>query len=430
MSHIQHLVIGGGISGIAATYFLKKQGRKVKLLEKNNELGGRVAPIEFEGSIIEFGGKNIGRRYHLFRSFVCEMGDFNYVNQAGHQMTPNQLSAENDELNESFRRVQKIIASVPEKDGVRLLEFLLRVALHSQNRLLSSEYFAQKGREADHAPLSAYFGQEMCSALRSLRIRISGAEIDETYLGNFGCDLGMLLDSYDQIADGFGSLLEAFKRCHQVQLATRLIAIHVEGSRVVGARVEHFGKVIDLECQSIILATTAPAAAALLQPVAPKASEILGRFIYYPTTVLVAKYNRDIFNHNLHEIYFDSDSPLSKAGVQRHGAYNMVRYTFAGRSARSLIAPNGLCDDELIILAEKLLAQQVPVKASERLAFRVHPFRPGVCAHSPFHAENIAALNQEIDSIQGLRLIGDYVEGTSIEACFNAAHACVDSITS
>jgi oxygen-dependent protoporphyrinogen oxidase len=95
-----------------------------------------------------------------------------------------------------------------------------------------------------------------------------------------------------------------------------------------------------------------------------------------------------------------------------------------------LIAPNGLCDDELIILAEKLLAQQVPVKASERLAFRVHPFRPGVCAHSPFHAENIAALNQEIDSIQGLRLIGDYVEGTSIEACFNAAHACVDSITS
>lgn len=429
MSQTQHIVIGGGISGIAAAYYLQKQGQQVTLLEQGDALGGRVAPIEFDGSIIEFGGKNIGRRYPLFRSFVHEMGDFDYINQAGRQVMSSMLFPENDDLSESFRRIKKIVEFVPEKDSVRLLELLLRVALHSPNRLLSSQYFAQKGREADHAPLTAYFGQEMCAALRPLRIRVSGAEIDETYLGNFGCDLGMLLDSYDQIADGFGNVLDAFRRCHKVQLATRLIAIHVEGSRVVGARVEHIGKVIDLECQSIILATTAPAAAELLRSVAPKVSEILKRFIYYPTTVVVAKYKRDIFNPDLYELYFGSDSPLSKAGVQRLGTYNMVRYTFAGRSARPLIASDALCDDELIVLAEKLLARQVPVEASERLAFRVHPFRPGVCAHGPFHADNIAALNQEIGTIQGLRLIGDYVEGASIEACFNAAHACVDGIT-
>lgn len=328
-----------------------------------------------------------------------------------------------------FGVLKKIVESLPKKDSEQLFELLLRVALHSPNRLLSSRYFAQKGREADHAALTAYFSKEMCTALRPLRIRVSGAEIDESYLGNFGCDLGMLLDSYDQIADGFGILLEAFKRRHKVQLATRLIDICVEGSRVVGARVEHLGKVIDLECQSIILATTAPAAAELLHSVAPKISEILRRFIYYPTTVLVAKYKRDIFNSDLHEIYFDSDSPVSKAGVQRLGAYNMVRYTFSGRTARSLIAPNALCDDELIIFAEKLLARHVPLDASERLAFRVNPFRPGVCAHGPFHADTIAALSQEVDTIQGLHLIGDYVEGASIEACFNAAHACVHSIT-
>lgn len=107
MSQTQHIVIGGGVSGIAATYFLQKQGQHVTLLEQSNTLGGRVAPIEFDGSIIEFGGKNIGRRYHLFRSFLHEMGVSDYIDQAGHPVSTSELPAENDDLSEPLRRIKK-----------------------------------------------------------------------------------------------------------------------------------------------------------------------------------------------------------------------------------------------------------------------------------------------------------------------------------
>ncbi len=56
-------VIGGGIAGLAAAYFLSKQGHKVALYESENTLGGLAASFDFDGSFIE-------KYYH----FIC-LGD-------------------------------------------------------------------------------------------------------------------------------------------------------------------------------------------------------------------------------------------------------------------------------------------------------------------------------------------------------------------
>jgi protoporphyrinogen/coproporphyrinogen III oxidase len=71
-------VVGGGASGIAAAYFLQAAGHKVEILESGSSLGGRIGSQALQGKIMDFGGKNIGKNYPLFRQFVKATGDFEF----------------------------------------------------------------------------------------------------------------------------------------------------------------------------------------------------------------------------------------------------------------------------------------------------------------------------------------------------------------
>jgi oxygen-dependent protoporphyrinogen oxidase len=52
----------------------------------------------------------------------------------------------------------------------------------------------------------------------------------------------------------------------------------------------------------------------------------------------------------------------------------------------------------------------------------------GLCAYTPYHAAFLASIGREADSVRGLHLTGDYIQGASIEACFRSARACVRRI--
>ena len=49
------VIIGGGISGLSAAFFLKKKGRDVLLLEKSDHLGGVMWSFEKDGYLLESG---------------------------------------------------------------------------------------------------------------------------------------------------------------------------------------------------------------------------------------------------------------------------------------------------------------------------------------------------------------------------------------
>jgi len=57
-------VIGGGISGLSAAYFLLKQGHRITLFERADRVGGLAASFDFGGSLIE-------KYYH----FICTGDD-------------------------------------------------------------------------------------------------------------------------------------------------------------------------------------------------------------------------------------------------------------------------------------------------------------------------------------------------------------------
>src|SRR5687767_15685784 len=75
MAHPQPwIVVGGGASGLAAAYFLEQQGLRSVIVERDGALGGRMGTVQLGDRSLDCGGKNIGRRYRLFRRFAASLG--------------------------------------------------------------------------------------------------------------------------------------------------------------------------------------------------------------------------------------------------------------------------------------------------------------------------------------------------------------------
>lgn len=58
-THCTHLVIGGGVSGLAVAYHLSRLGKEVTLLEASSRVGGAVGSVEEEGWLRELGPNSL-----------------------------------------------------------------------------------------------------------------------------------------------------------------------------------------------------------------------------------------------------------------------------------------------------------------------------------------------------------------------------------
>jgi len=49
------VIIGAGIAGLTAAYYLEKDGYTIDILEKSNRIGGRIKTDEVDGFILDHG---------------------------------------------------------------------------------------------------------------------------------------------------------------------------------------------------------------------------------------------------------------------------------------------------------------------------------------------------------------------------------------
>src|SRR6185436_6096769 len=68
------IIVGGGASGLAAAFFLRQRGIDSVIVEKDATIGGRMGTVDLGDRSLDCGGKNIGRRYKLFREFAASLG--------------------------------------------------------------------------------------------------------------------------------------------------------------------------------------------------------------------------------------------------------------------------------------------------------------------------------------------------------------------
>ncbi|HAA56111.1 MAG TPA: hypothetical protein DCE42_15210, partial [Myxococcales bacterium] len=68
-THIDTIIIGGGIAGLTAAAFLAKAGRQVHLFERAEQLGGRGRTNEKEGVLFNIGAHALYKNFYAHTIF-------------------------------------------------------------------------------------------------------------------------------------------------------------------------------------------------------------------------------------------------------------------------------------------------------------------------------------------------------------------------
>jgi oxygen-dependent protoporphyrinogen oxidase len=264
--------------------------------------------------------------------------------------------------------------------------------------------------------------------LRSLTVRVSAAEPDEVPMSNVLPYVGMLTDTYDQLAGGMHAVVAAAARRSRVSVGTAVKRLVLERDRVCGVEVATpTGDPARKHFDGVVVATHAHAAAQLLESTLPLTASLLREVRYFPLLVLLVEYERPVFDSRVRAVVFGPEGQLSNAGAYGTGELNVVRYTFSGRRARALT--EGEPDAErLVEIAEATLAPHARVAENRRRATLAHRFLPGLCAYHSDQAGFLHGLAAGGAHVPGLHLAGDYIRGCSIEACFAAAEEAVAAI--
>ena len=414
-------VVGGGISGIATAYFLKKQGFAPDLFEAAPAIGGRTGSLDLNGKMIDIGGKNIGRNYPLFRAFADDMGGgaFEYFGINSSTIIDGRLFTLDSDSR--FRSVAHLVRMTGAASFARFVYYALRTRANPDNGFLDGPFFRRLSDRRDHQPITRYFGGRfVTNFLRPITIRMNGSEPEAYHLGNFGSNIKMVLDCYDQLTHGMHRVLNNFAGQFSIYTGRKITRLLTGNGRVTGIRSEDAaGRQQDHAYDTVFLCVPAVIAAEIVAAAAADLSRQLGKIQYNPVALIVAKYNRAIFTSQVRALVFGRDSLISNAGVYGINDLDMVRYTLSGRIARQTLSDR--CDPEALVgRAESELNRYVPVQSKERVGYVYRYFPIGLCSYLPFHHRFMADVDRLRRQIQGLHLAGDYVRGASLEACFRS----------
>ncbi|MCG8343328.1 MAG: FAD-dependent oxidoreductase [Chlorobiales bacterium] len=423
-------VIGGGISGIASAYYLNQHHVDVDLYDAAESIGGRIGSGFLDDRPVDFGGKNIGRKYKRFRSFVSDYGDlpFEYFGFNTSQVIGRKIIKINKEKAGLYNLIRLFYLSGL-KGFVRLYPLVQAVKSDYKQGALNSSYFNHVADQNDHHSLSVFFGKRCARYLiRPVTVRMNGAEPDECYPGNFGSNLALALDSYEQLQGGMSGLLQAFSTgTSRTRVFTGYNVHRLEfdpGSSNVIIKCYNKAKNEELEYKKVLLALPAKEAAPLFKYSLPELSEPLETVMYYPVAVAIAKYQKDVFQSDLRAMVFDNSSLLSNAGAYGINDLDLVRYTFSGIAARKLISSE-TNSENVISIAEEIIEKYFNVKGNTRESYVYKYLDPGLCAYSPYHYKLLEKIEHILNPFRNISLAGDYWRGASIEACFRSAEEAV-----
>ncbi|MFP4445166.1 MAG: protoporphyrinogen/coproporphyrinogen oxidase [Desulfosudaceae bacterium] len=414
-------VVGGGISGVATAYFLKKQGFAPDLFEAAPAIGGRTGSLDLNGKMIDIGGKNIGRNYPLFRAFADDMGegDFEYFGINSSTITDGRMFTLDSDSR--LRSMGHLVRMTGAASFARFVYYALHTKANPDNGFLDGPFFRRLSDRRDHQPITRYFSDRFVNNfLRPITIRMNGSEPEAYHLGNFGSNIKMVLDRYDQLTHGMHRVLDKFAGQFSIFTGRKIIRLLTENGRVTGIRSEDAaGNRQDHAYDAVFLCVPAVIAADIVADASADLSRQLGQIRYNPVALIVAKYNRAIFTSEVRALVFGRDSLISNAGVYGINDLDMVRYTLSGRIAQETLSDRS--DSEaLLARAETELNRHVPVQSKEREGFVYRYFPIGLCSYLPFHHRFMAEVDRLRRQIRGLHLAGDYVRGASLEACFRS----------
>lgn len=448
------IVAGAGISGLATAYLLAQRGVDVLVLEKNDYFGGKVQSRRTNGFLVEAGPNAALETTPLLTALVRDLG-----------LEGEKIYADEKAKKRFIVRNGELIP-LPASP----LAFLRTRLFSWQAKLrLFREPFVPRGAQTsdesvadfvrrrlgdeflDYAvnPFVAgvYAGDPHTLSVRAAFPRLF--ELEQRYGGLIRGTIRGVMErkrraeksaQYARLfsfAGGMGLLPDALaRRLQRKESGVTLVSIAPHGS---GTGFELRAKVRDglkpYTCASVVVATPAPEAAALLRATAPQLDAPLSAIPYPPVAVVVTAYRHRGVAHPLDGFgflvpererrkilgtIFSSTLFSDRAPVE----YALLT-SFVGGARNPDYALH--TEEELVSLVEGELGALLGCPPQAEFA-HVVKWKRAIPQYTHGHLERMAAVERAERHHPGLFLCANYRGGISVGDCIKSAHATAEKV--
>lgn len=450
-------IIGGGIAGLSAAYYLEKarqNGAALEwaLFEKSERLGG-VIRTEYRGDFVLEAGPDSFLSIKPEATELCrELG----------------LAAEIIHSNDFQRKTYILVKGrlVPIPDGLQFMVptrvlpmistplFSLRTKIH-----VAREFFQGAGNHNEDESVAEFvrrhFGQEMVD-------RVAEPLLAGVYGGNADAlSLRAVLPRFAEMERLEGSLVRATLKARKAtanaaqqplfttlrrgmqQLVDALVAalprywLRVKQSAVSlrrgdgGWQVSSSDAVDDFD--SVILAVPAPFSGELLRGVTPQAASLLTSIEYTSSAAVLLAYDQPKLPSGFGFLVPASEGRKMLACTFVHNKFPnraaegkaLLRCFFSSARMPELSSQG---EQEMKVLARKELKEILGLDAQPEVAL-VFRWQYGLPQYETGHLDRTAKIEAELKQMPGLHLIGNSLHGIGVPDCIRSAKQAAQQIT-
>lgn len=458
------VIVGGGISGLAAAYYLGRNDLPYTLIEKSGRLGGLVQTDLIDGCRLEAGPD----------SFIAAKPE---VTQLAEEI--GSLSEDIIESNDRARRVfimrdGRLIAMpsgmsmmVPTRWGPVLRSDLLSSG--AKIRLLLETFSRPRHRKADFTVaefILDHFGREVLDYIT-----------DPLLSGVYGGSAGELsapsvLPRFVNYEQRYGSLIRGARagaratrmsgglfrsfRLGMQQLTDALAAGIPAHSRLMNAEVTRIAKAqpgwrVDtagksLQASHVVLACPAHVSATLLEPELPDLAGALQAIPYSSAILVTLVFKRESVSHPLNGFgYLVPAKERRAVAATTVAATTVAATTWINTKFPSRIPPDsaairafivgaqaeqlmGQCEESLSNLAQAELRPLLGISGACCFS-TVHKWPASMPQYVLGHAQTMQSIRSHLAQTDGLHLIGNAYDGVGIPDCIRVARETIALIT-
>jgi oxygen-dependent protoporphyrinogen oxidase len=463
------VVIGGGIAGLAAAFFLKDEPVRVTVLEGSPRLGGKLSASDVAGVAMDEGAEALLARRPEGIELITAAGlgddlvpagvtsSAIYTRGALRPLPRRQfmgVPADLDELaatgvisaegvararDESPRRAEAGDVSVTEYIGSRLgVEIVDRLV----DPLLGGVYAGRSENlsfNATLAPLAAAARTHaaLTGAAASLLAPAPASAAPASAAALSGGAGAKPAPVFVSLTTGLGALPEAIAKASGADVRTN--AVVRELSRTQAGWRLTIGSAADpeyLDADAVILATPAAPAARLLKGTAREAAARLAEIPYASMAIVTLAFRAEDFPAQQRSGYL---VPAVDGRAVKAATFSTVKWPHLAAQApvhvvRCSVGRSGDVavlqrdDEDLAALAAAELAGAVGITAKS-IAQRVTRWGGGLPQYNVGHLDRVAGIRAAVARQPGLAVAGAAYDGVGIPACVATARAAADQVT-
>ena len=453
------VVVGGGISGLAAAHRLIEFGHHVTLIEASARLGGTIQTEHRDGFLLERGpdsfisekpealqlAKRLGLESQLIqtneefrRSFIVRNGRLRAVPEGFQLLAPSRM----------WPFITSDIFSVAGKMRMAADLFVPRKSTNgTDDESLASFVRRRLGEEALERMAQPMVGGIYTADPETLSLRATLPRFLDMEREHRSLILAMLRQSHVQKTGTSGarySLFLSFDRGMQV-LVDELA--RVKADIRFNTRVDHVTRdnqnwIIttntgeQLQADAVCLAMPAYVAASLLEKLGGTLAAKLNQIKYASTATINFAYKRADINHPLNGFGFVVPFIEKRSLI----ACTFSSVKFSGRSPDGQVLlrafAGGALQPEIFALDETEMAARVEADLRELLGITAKPLFTEVAKwersmpqYEVGHLDRINEIENEVSKLSGLTLAGNAYRGAGIPDCIHSGQAAAESIT-